>query len=486
MIKKILIANRGEIALRVIKTCKRLGIKTLTIYADDDSTLPHASGGDETVSLGGGALSETYLNQEKIIEIALKHNVDAIHPGYGFLSENTEFCKKIRDNKLIFIGPSFESIELMGDKKASKVAMEKIGIPLVPGFHGDNQEADFLKKEACKIGFPVLVKATAGGGGKGMRIVHDESEFLGALNSSKREALNAFGNDQVLIEKYILNPRHIEVQVMSDGEGNHFHFFERECSIQRRYQKIIEETPSPALDDELRAQICQSAVKIASGINYVGAGTIEYILTQENEFYFLEMNTRLQVEHPVTEMVTGFDLVELQIIAANGEAFSFTQMDIEQFGHSIECRIYAEDPDRDFLPTSGKIRKIRIPSSVDYRLDCGYVDGNNISTSYDPMLAKIIVWEENRALAIEKMQIALNDTVFGGVKTNRDYLKRVLDHESFIAGEIHTDFVKEHKNSLEATDLSLREIADFVAASLASEVLTTKNVWNEKFDFRNV
>ena len=477
-INKVLIANRGEIALRVIKTCQRLGIETVTIYALNDRELPHASAGDENIYLGTGTLAQTYLNQEKIIQIAKETGADAIHPGYGFLSENPEFCKKVSEAGIIFVGPSVEAIELMGDKKTSKEKMEEIGIPLIPGYHGNDQSNEVLAKEAVKIGFPVLIKATAGGGGKGMRIVRSESEFEDALAAAKREAKNAFGNDQVLLEKYIENPRHIEVQLVSDGQGNHFHFYERECSIQRRYQKVIEETPSVALDDELRSQMCDTAVKIASGINYVGAGTIELILAQDKSFYFLEMNTRLQVEHPVTEMVTGVDLVELQLMAAAGEAFPFNQEDITQVGHAIEVRIYAEDPDNEFLPTTGKIQQIEVETEVDYRLDCGYRDGNSISTSYDPMLAKLITWEQDRYQAIESMQDALNSVVFGGTKTNRDYLKRILDHEDFITGEISTHFIAQKEEDLKPERL---HPAHFIAASIVKGLKQTRHVWDKNY-----
>lgn len=477
-IKKVLIANRGEIALRVIKTCQKMGIETVTVYAFNDRDLPHASAGDLNIPLGHGTLAETYLNQEKIIEICKQNNVDAIHPGYGFLSENTEFCKKVSEAGLIFIGPSVYAIEIMGDKKTSKVKMEEIGIPLIPGFHGDAQEPALLQQEADKIGFPVLIKATAGGGGKGMRIVREPDEFADALAGAKREALNAFGNDKVLLEKYIDNPRHIEVQLVSDGQGNHFHFFERECSIQRRYQKVVEETPSVALDDDLRSRMCQTAVEIAKGIDYRGAGTIEFILSPDKEYYFLEMNTRLQVEHPVTEMVTGADLVELQILAAAGEAFPFKQEDISQVGHSVEVRIYAEDPDNEFLPTTGRIQKIEVPGEVDYRLDCGYLDGNSISTSYDPMLAKLIVWEDDRYQAIETMQDALNCVLFAGTVTNRDYLKRILAHEEFQAGHINTHFIAQQNESLAKEFI---HPAHYVAASLVYGTEPTRNIWDAEF-----
>ncbi len=482
MIKKILIANRGEIAKRIIETCNRLDIETVGIYAQDDAKLAHAEEADFSVNLGRGTLAQTYLNQDKIIKIAKENNCDAIHPGYGFLSENTDFCKKIKENNLIFIGPSVAAIELMGDKKTSKIKMEALGIPVVPGYHGEDQTEGILKEKAEGIGYPVLIKATAGGGGKGMRIVRESNEFSDALAASKREAMNAFSNDKVLLEKYIEKPRHIEVQLVSDGKGNHFHFFERECSIQRRYQKVIEETPSVALDESLREEMCATAVKIAEGIDYQGAGTIEFILDQDGAFYFLEMNTRLQVEHPVTEMVTGFDLVELQIEAANGEAFDFKQEDIEQMGHAIECRIYAEDPDNEFLPTTGRIQKIEVDASTDYRLDCGYYDGSSISTNYDPMLAKLIVYGEDREEAIEQMQIALNSVVFGGTKTNRDYLKRLLNHDKFLAGDIHTHFIEDEKVGLTFEDPSEEELAVVFACALQSELTSIMNsAWVNRF-----
>lgn len=477
MIKKILVANRGEIALRVFRTCRKLGIETVSIFAQNDSSLLHASAGDTNINLGGGALSETYLNQDKIIKIAKEHNVDAIHPGYGFLSENTDFCKKVNKAGIIFIGPSVEAIELMGDKKTSKVAMEKLGIPLVPGYHGDDQSEETLSAEAKKIGFPVLIKATAGGGGKGMRIVEDEKDFSESLASAKREALNAFSNDKVLLEKYIIKPRHIEVQLVSDGAGNHFHFFERECSIQRRYQKVIEEAPASCLTHELRTKLCETAVKISSGINYTGAGTIEYIFAPDNSFYFLEMNTRLQVEHPVTEMTTGFDLVELQIKAANGEAFDFTQDEVEQRGHSFECRIYAENPDNEFFPTTGKILKIETAPKTEYRLDCGYRDGNSITTSYDPMLAKLTAFASTRSAAIENMVASLDSVVFGGVKTNRDYLKRILTHKDFLSGNIHTHFIKDKASDLAAPNLAETKLLDIVAGVVISTTSENQNAW---------
>jgi acetyl-CoA carboxylase biotin carboxylase subunit len=485
-IKKVLIANRGEIALRVIKTCRKMGISTVTIYTEEDKYLPHAYKADESYYLGQGTLAETYLNQQKIIDICKDSGADAIHPGYGFLSENTDFCKLVSENNIIFIGPSTYAIELMGDKKTSKQKMQEIGIPLVPGYHGDDQSEELLSAEAKKIGFPVLIKATAGGGGKGMRIVEKEADFQDALAAAKREALNAFSNDKVLIEKYITNPRHIEVQLVSDGQGNHFHFFERECSIQRRYQKVVEETPSPALDDKLRKDVCETAVKIAQGINYVGAGTIEYILTPEKEFYFLEMNTRLQVEHPITEMVTGQDLVALQIKAAAGEAFDFKQDDIKQIGHAVECRIYAEDPDNNFLPTIGKIKEIGRSTEVGVRLDCGFADNTEVSVNYDPMLAKLITYADDRELATEKMCRALNEILFTGIKTNRDYLKRILRHPKYISGDIHTHFIEEE--DLAPAKLDDDKLALLIASGIfaTTKESSKRNAWDSLLGFRNV
>lgn len=497
-IQKILIANRGEIALRVIQTAKEMGIKTVTLYTDEEVTLPHKSAGDESFNLGSGPLKDTYLNQEKIIEIAKSCGADAVHPGYGFLSEKSSFAKKVREAGLIFIGPSPESIDLMGDKKTSKIKIQELGVPSIPGYHGDNQEISFLIKEAKKIGLPVLIKASAGGGGKGMRIVYDESEFQSALEGAKREALNAFGDETVLLEKYITSPRHIEIQVMSDQHGNHFHLFERECSIQRRYQKIVEESPSPAVTPELRLKMTEAALKITSGINYEGAGTIELILDTDGSFYFLEMNTRLQVEHPVTEMVTGLDLVRLQILVAQGDKLPFTQADLKQRGHAIEVRLYAEDPDNGFLPSIGTIKKIGKTSVRDTRLDCGYVDGNKVTISFDPMLAKLISWGETREVAAQKLNLALNDVLFLGLKTNRDYLKRILTLPEFHSGKTYTHFVKTYEDKLQKKQPTKEQTALAVAAFLlkkdsgststtASNVGSkTNSIWESLSGFRNV
>ena len=492
-IKKILVANRGEIALRVLKTAREMGIKVVTVYAEDDKNLPHAYESDEAYSLGMGALSETYLNKKKLIEVAKKSGADAIHPGYGFLSENEEFARMVESNGIIFIGPTPESIVLMGDKIGSKKALEKIKIPLTPGYHGDDQSEETLMKEAKKIGYPVLIKASAGGGGKGMRIVHQDSELLESIRGAKSEGLKSFSSDKVLIEKYVVNPRHIEVQLMSDTHGNHLHFFERECSIQRRYQKVVEETPAPNMSQELRLKICETAVEIARGINYRGAGTVEFIMAQDGTYYFMEMNTRLQVEHPVTEMVTGHDLVKYQIMVAQGEKLPLKQLDIKQKGQAIECRIYAEDPDQNFMPSIGKIEKIGHPTLRDVRLDCGFTDGTEVGVNYDPMLAKLIVWGENRDLAISKTIQSLDEVLFLGVKTNRDYLKRILGHKDFIAGKTHTHFIPDHQKELLPKDFSDEELANMIAsvslASVKKQVVSSgsvlKNPWTELVGFRN-
>ena len=492
-IKKILVANRGEIALRVLKTAREMGIKVVTVFAEDDKTLPHALFADESYSLGTGALSETYLNKAKLIEITKKSGADAIHPGYGFLSENAEFATMVEKAGIIFIGPTADSIVLMGDKIGSKKALEKYNIPMIPGYHGDDQSEGHLALKAIEIGFPVLIKASAGGGGKGMRIVHQESELLESIRGAKSEALRSFSNEKVLIEKYVVNPRHIEVQLMSDTHGSHLHFFERECSIQRRYQKVVEETPAPNLSQELRLRICETAVQISSWINYRGAGTVEFILSPDGKYYFLEMNTRLQVEHPVTEMVTGSDLVKYQILVAQGDKLPVTQKDIKQTGQAIECRIYAEDPDNDFMPSIGKIDKIGTPTLRDVRLDCGFLDGTEVGVNYDPMLAKLVVWGEKREIAISKMIQSLDEVLFLGVKTNRDYLKRILGHKEFVAGNTHTHFLPDHKAELVPAPLKADEIAAIIAALSFSQTKknmnqgldVVSNPWTTLIGFRN-
>ena len=487
-IKKILIANRGEIAIRIIKTARKMGIATVTIFTEEEKHLPHAMMGDEWHLLGDGTLQETYLNEELILSIAKKYAVDAIHPGYGFLSERALFAEKVIAANIIFIGPRVENIALMGDKLSSKEAILKWNIPSIPGYHGKDQALDVMKKEACKMGFPVLLKASAGGGGKGMRVVYREEEFQKAYEEAKREGLASFKDDTLILEKYLESPRHIEVQVLSDQHGHHFHLFERECSIQRRYQKIIEEAPSPALSENLRQKMTDAAIKITREMNYLGAGTIEFILEQDlkngiEQFYFLEMNTRLQVEHPITEKITGLDLVEWQIRIARGEALNFKQSDLKILGHAIEVRLYAEDPDHHFLPSIGKIDYLGELSSSHKssysssnsslelspaRLDTGYLENHAVGVSFDPMLAKLIVHGRDRLSAISLMREQLSSVFFHGekLKTNRHYLRRIFNHPAFIKGETFTHFVKTHADDLKIPMLSREE--KFFTAGLFS------------------
>jgi 3-methylcrotonyl-CoA carboxylase alpha subunit len=479
-IKKVFIANRGEIALRVINSCRVMGIETVTVYTEIEKDYPHAFKSDQSFNLGDGALSETYLNQDLLVKLIKESGADAVHPGYGFLSENSVFRERLEKEGILFIGPSSASMNLMGSKIESKVAMEKACIPLITGYHGENQDAQLLLSKAKEIGFPILIKASAGGGGKGMRIVEYEKDFNQSLKSAKREALNAFSDDKVLIEKYILNPRHIEVQVMGDQHDQYFHFYERECSIQRRYQKIIEETPSPALSDNLRLEICETAVKIAESISYEGAGTVEFILGEDGNYFFLEMNTRLQVEHPITEMVTGVDLVELQILVAQGEKLNFKQDEISQRGHSIECRIYAENPDKDFMPSIGKIESVGFCDMPGVRLDSGFIDGNDVSVNFDPMLAKVIVYATNRQSATAKMVKALEEYTFSGLQTNIDYLKRILKSKPFIEGNTLTSFIKTFEKDLSPKELSDEDLALIIGASLFSQPKVNRAVQLEK------
>ncbi len=495
--KKILIANRAEIALRVVKSCKEMNIACVTIYTDIEKDYPHASAGDESICLGDGPLSDTYLNQDRLIALAKELGVDAIHPGYGLLSENPSFAQKLATNNITLIGPSAENMLLMGDKIASKAEMERIGVPTIPGYHGANQDSAFLLEQAKKVGLPVMIKASAGGGGKGMRIVKSFDEFSEALTSAKSEALKSFSDENVLIERYIETPRHIEVQVMSDSHGNHLHFFERECSIQRRHQKIIEESPSPALDSDLRSRICASAVMITKSINYQGAGTVEYILDENGAFFFLEMNTRLQVEHPITEMVTGVDLVRQQIEVAAGGKLNLTQNEISQRGHALEVRIYAEDPDNNFMPSIGTIWDVTSSSLNGVRFDNGFVAGNEVTINFDPMLSKLIVWDSNRENAISKMNICLDEVAYLGFKTNREYLKRVLSSKPFKAGNITTNFIRDYEKELVKVELSEEAIAKGIATYLytkrfsgGSEVKQVhskkQTPWSYLNNFRNI
>ncbi len=444
MINKILIANRGEIACRIIKTCKSKGIQTVAVYSDADKNALHVQLADEAVWIGESAPASSYLKMDKLIQIAKSTYSDAIHPGYGFLAENANFAQLCQDHGIIFIGPNPKAIQAMGSKKEAKDLVEKYNVPTIPGYKGSDQSLETLQIEAQKIGFPLLIKAAAGGGGKGMRIVRKSEEFTEALSAAKREALSAFGDDTILLEKYFDTSRHIEVQIFGDKHGNIIHFFERECSIQRRYQKIIEEAPSPALTPELRKQITQSAINAAKAIQYDNAGTVEFLLDDQNHFYFLEINTRIQVEHPVTELITNTDLIALQIHVADGG--KLPEQPKEFHGHAIECRIYAEDPYNDFMPRNGKLLKFHIPDLV--RVDTGVQTGDTISIYYDPMIAKMISYGQNREEAIRKMIYTLKNSTIQGLNNNQSFLIQIFQHPEFQKANLSTSFIKNYENDL--------------------------------------
>ncbi|MCJ7571230.1 MAG: acetyl-CoA carboxylase biotin carboxylase subunit [Candidatus Thermoplasmatota archaeon] len=441
MFKKVLVANRGEIAVRIIKACQELGVNTVAIYSDVDKKAPHVQLADESICLGDPTPIQSYLNIPKIIKVAREVGADAIHPGYGFLAENPDFAHSCNDISIKFIGPSFKVISLMGDKIEAKKTMEKAGIPVIPGYHGAKQDNKSLIEEGKKIGFPLLVKAAAGGGGKGMRIVHSEDRLNEAIDSAKRESKSAFGDDTVFLEKYLDKPRHIEFQILADEHGNIIHLFERECSIQRRHQKIIEETPSPVMTPQLRKKMGDTAVAVAKAVGYSNAGTVEFMIDKNLNFYFMEMNTRLQVEHPITEMTTGIDLAKWQLKIASGEKLTIKQKDIIQRGHAIECRIYAENPAKGFLPSTGTLEQVEVPTGPNIRDDSGIYTGMKITPYYDPMLAKIITYAENRDENINKMIWALSRYIIMGVTTNISFLKKVLEHEEFKKGNITTHFI---------------------------------------------
>ena len=449
MINKLLIANRGEIACRVIKTANAQGIKTVAVYSDADKNALHVQMADEAVYLGPSPSKKSYLRGELIIEKAKELGVDAIHPGYGFLSENAEFANLCAKNNIIFVGPPASAIEAMGSKSAAKHIMEKAGVPLVPGYHGDDQSEAVLKGAADEMGYPVLLKAAAGGGGKGMRQVWSEKEFSQALSAAKRESMASFGDDHMLVEKYLTRPRHVEIQVFCDTHGNGVYLFERDCSVQRRHQKIIEEAPAPNMSQSVREKMGEAAILAAKAINYVGAGTVEFLLDEDDSFYFMEMNTRLQVEHPVTEMITREDLVHWQLTIAEGKPLPKQQNELTLTGHAFEARIYAEDPNNEFLPSTGTLRLLRTPKENDVvRVDTGVVEGDEVSVFYDPMIAKLVVWGENREIALKRLISALGDYYIDGVSTNIDFLKRVATHPAFVAAELTTTFVEKHHDSL--------------------------------------
>ncbi|MFV8344173.1 acetyl-CoA carboxylase biotin carboxylase subunit [Flavobacterium sp. XS2P39] len=445
--KKLLVANRGEIAIRVMKTAKKMGIKTVAVYSTADRNAPHVKFADEAVWIGEAPSSQSYLLGSKIIEVAKSLDVDAIHPGYGFLSENADFAEEAEKNGIIFIGPKSKAIKIMGSKLAAKEAVKEYNIPMVPGFDQAITDVEKAKVVAKEIGFPILIKASAGGGGKGMRVVESEADFESQMDRAISEAISAFGDGSVFIEKYVGSPRHIEIQVMADSHGNVLYLFERECSIQRRHQKVIEEAPSSVLTPELRIKMGEAAVLVAKSCDYLGAGTVEFLLDENSNFYFLEMNTRLQVEHPVTEWITGTDLVELQIRVARGEVLAIRQEDLKIKGHAMELRVYAEDPINDFLPSVGHLDVYQLPEGEGVRVDNGFEQGMDIPIYYDPMLAKLITYGETREEAIQIMLKAIDGYHVEGVETTLPFGKFVFEHEAFRSGKFDTHFVKNYYNA---------------------------------------
>ena len=461
MFTKILIANRGEIACRVAATARRMGIRTVAVYSEADANAKHVAVCDEAVLIGPAAAKESYLKGDAIIAVALATGAQAIHPGYGFLSENAEFADAVAAAGLVFIGPPAASMRAMGSKSAAKTLMESASVPLVPGYHGESQDPDLLQREADRIGYPVLLKASAGGGGKGMRVVERSEDFAAALASCKREAISSFGDDKVLAEKYLQRPRHIEIQVFADSHGNCVYLHERDCSVQRRHQKVLEEAPAPGMPPERRAAMGEAAVAAAKAVGYVGAGTVEFIANQDGSFYFMEMNTRLQVEHPVTEMITGTDLVEWQLRVAAGQPLPLRQDQLKIHGHAIEARIYAENPEKGFLPSIGTLRHMDTPDAVSFelgsasvstpaavRIDSGVREGDAISPFYDPMIAKLIVWGADRTQALARMSQALAEFQIVGLATNIAFLKRLVEGSAFASADLDTGLIERNGATL--------------------------------------
>ncbi|MFO7679642.1 MAG: acetyl-CoA carboxylase biotin carboxylase subunit [Chloroflexota bacterium] len=465
MITSILIANRGEIACRISRTCRSLGIRAIAVYSDADAHARHVQEADEAVRIGPAAASESYLNSAALIAAAQRTRADAIHPGFGFLAENADFAQACADAGLIFIGPTPEAIAAMGNKRAAKALVEAAGVPTIPGYSGAEQSDERLQAEAERIGFPLMVKAAAGGGGKGMRVVSDPAQLAEALASARREAQQAFGSDDLLLERALLQPRHVEIQVIGDTQGHIIHLGERECSIQRRHQKIIEETPSPALTPALRQRMGETAVLAAQSIHYTNAGTVEFLLDESGDFYFLEMNTRLQVEHPVTEMVTGIDLVAWQIAVAEGKPLPLTQEQVTLRGHAIEARLYAENPANDFLPVTGDILLWREPMGDGVRVESGILPQDTVSIHYDPMLAKIVAWGENRETAVRRLLRALETTTLHGLVSNLPFLGDILRQPAFQSGSLSTHFIEQHMSGWQppSGDVNLALLAASVA-----------------------
>ncbi len=463
--KKILVANRGEIALRVMRTAKKMGIKTVAVYSDVDRNSPHVAFADEAVCIGEAPSNQSYLLGDKIIEVAKTLSVDGIHPGYGFLSENAAFSEKVAASGITFIGPKAHAIEVMGSKLAAKDTVKAYDIPMVPGIDEAVTDVAYAEKVANEIGYPILIKASAGGGGKGMRVVEKAEDIREQMERAISEAVSAFGDGSVFIEKYVGSPRHIEIQVLADSHGNTVHLFERECSVQRRHQKVVEEAPSSVLTDEIRAKMGEAAVRVAKSCDYLGAGTVEFLLDENKNFYFLEMNTRLQVEHPVTEMITGIDLVEQQIRIARGEKLSFSQEDLKIKGHALELRVYAEDPLSDFMPSIGTLEVYRAPEGEGIRVDDGFEEGMEIPIYYDPMISKLITYGNSREEAIELMKQAINKYQIKGIETTLSFGQFVCDHKAFTSGNFDTHFVKKYYSpeAIEATYKVEAEIAAKVA-----------------------
>ena len=477
-IKKILVANRGEIAIRVMRSAREMGIATVAVYSEADKLLPHASYADEAINIGPAAASESYLVHDKIIEACKKTEADAIHPGYGFLSENASFAERAAKEGITFIGPSSHAIQVMGDKLTSKQTVKEFNVPLVPGMDEPINDVAKAKKMANDIGYPIMIKASAGGGGKGMRIVHDPKDFEEQMKRAISEARNSFANDEVFVEKFISSPKHIEVQILGDQHGNVIYLFERECSIQRRNQKVIEEAPSALLTPEVRKRIGEAAVNVARSCNYYGAGTVEFIADENLNFYFLEMNTRLQVEHPVTELITGVDLVKEQIKIANGEKLAIKQGDLKIHGHSLEVRVYAEDPKNNFLPDTGKLIKYVRPQGAGVRVDDGYEEGLDVSIYYDPMIAKLITYGKDRTEAIARMKRAIHEYQIIGVETTLPFCDFVLDHPEFVDGTFTTKFVESHftPDVLDyEIDKETAEVAALIANNLVNKKKPVKN-----------
>lgn len=487
-IDKVLVANRGEIACRVMRTAKRLGVRSVAVYSDVDENSLHVSMADEAYNIGPAAASQSYLRGDKILEIAKLTQAQAVHPGYGFLSENVEFAEQCQKEGVIFIGPPASAIRDMGIKSTSKAIMSAAGVPIIEGYHSEDQSEETLRAEAKKIGYPVMIKAVRGGGGKGMRIAMNEEEFGESLDSARREAQKAFGDQVVLLEKFVGEPRHVEVQVFADMHGNAVHLFERDCSVQRRHQKVIEEAPAPGLSSELRAELGAAAVRAAKAVGYVGAGTVEFILDRHSHsFHFMEMNTRLQVEHPITEMITNTDLVEWQLKIASGEKLPVTQEDIKMHGHAFEARIYAEDPRGGFLPGAGPLKHLSTPTPAEtIRIETGVRQGDEVSVHYDPMIAKLVVWGEDRAEALTKLQANLCDYNIAGLETNVNFLLDLSRHPEFMAGNVHTNFIRDYNDSLFRDEVVMEEqLVQGAIATVLTEEMEEVTSAIEKADHYN-